>query len=99
MNIIRSIKKLAGHVRSFLIPGKIEERKSAVSGRLEVHHVNGKYLLDTASVNYSFGGLHEVFQSAFAQFNIGRRKANNALILGFGAGSVASILQNEYGKD
>lgn len=56
-------------------------------------------MLDSAHVNYSFGGLHTVFQRAFSNFNIKNREIKNVLILGFGSGSVASILQDEYGKD
>lgn len=99
MGLVESFKKLSRYASSFLFPGKIEEGRSSVSGKLEVHYVNGKYMLDTANVNYSFGGLHTVFQKAFGQFNIRQRKLSNALVLGFGAGSVASILQNEYGKE
>ena len=84
---------------SFLFSYKAEERKSDVSGAIEVVYSNGKYVLDTTHVNYSFGGLHEVFQKAFGQFNIKQREIKNVLILGFGAGSVASILQKEYGKE
>ena len=69
-----------------------------MSGKLEVLFTNGKYVLDSAHVNYSFGGLHAVFQKAFSDFNIKNRNIKNVLILGFGSGSVASILQNEYGK-
>ncbi len=83
---------------SFIFPFTVEERKSEVSGKLEVQYASGKYRLDSTNVNYSFGGLHEVMQKAFSQFNIRNRNLKNALILGFGTGSVASILQNEYGK-
>lgn len=69
-----------------------------MSGKLEVLYTNGKYVLDTARVNYSFGGLHFVFQKVFSDFNIKNRSIKNALILGFGSGSVASILHNEYEK-
>ncbi|TAL58223.1 MAG: methyltransferase domain-containing protein [Bacteroidetes bacterium] len=93
--MINSFKFLS----SFLFPKKTEERKSEVSGKLEVHYANGKYVLDSANVNYSFGGLHTVFQKAFRQFNIKERNVNNVLILGFGSGSVASILQHEYRKE
>lgn len=85
-------------VSSFIFPFKMEERKSDVSGKLEVRFTNGRYVLDSENVNYSFGGLHTIFQQAFSQFHIKDRNIKHALILGFGSGSVASILQNEYGK-
>ena len=96
------VKSFFGSVRylaSFLVPHKVEEIKSEVSGKLEVYYSNGQYLLDTTSVNYSFGGLHTIFQKAFSRFKIKDRDIKNVLILGFGSGSVASILQKEYGKD
>ncbi len=93
------IKRLIKFLSSFLITYPIEERKSEVSGKLEVLYTNGKYVLDTPNVNYSFGGLHTVFQRAFSQYRIKEREIKNVLMLGFGCGSVASILQDEYGKD
>lgn len=97
--IIQAILNSAKYLGSFIAPQKIEEKSSPVSGKLEVYYSNGTYRLDAANVNYSFGGLHDVFQKIFRQYNIKERQVNNALILGFGAGSVASILQHEYGKD
>src|ERR1041385_6778137 len=87
------------YLASFLFPYKVEERKSNVSGKIEVVYSKGKLVLDSAHVNYSFGGLHEGFQKAFFQFKIKEREIKNVLILGFGSGSVASILQDEYGKE
>ena len=93
------INSFARYFVSFLFPQKIEVRKSSVSGDLEINYSNGKYVLDTVNVNYSFGGLHRIFQKAFAQFNVKERNIKNVLILGFGSGSVASILQKEYKMD
>lgn len=98
-DLIPTIERIARYIGSFIAPQKMEEKMSAVSGKLEVYYSNGTYRLDAANVNYSFGGLHHVFQKVFRQFNIKDREIRNALILGFGAGSVASILQHEYGKD
>jgi spermidine synthase len=96
---IQSFRNAIGYVSSFLVPEKVETRNSSVSGMVEVHYINGTLVLDSANVNYSFGGLHTVLQKAFSQFNIKKRALKNVLILGFGGGSVASILQDEYGKD
>jgi len=92
------VPDLLSFLSSFLFSHTIEERKSDVSGKVEVLYSNGKYILDSANVNYSFGGLHTVFRKAFAQFGIKQRNIKSVLILGFGSGSVASILQEEYGK-
>ena len=97
--VIKTCLRIIRYLRSFIFPQIVENRKSNVSGELEVICKNGKYILDTANVNYSFGGLHEVFQKTFNHAGIKQRKIKNTLILGFGAGSVASILQEEYGKD
>jgi spermidine synthase len=84
---------------SFFSPVKVEERKGAVTPHLEIYLSNGRYVLDSARVNYSFGELHALFRKAFSRFNIRKRDISNALILGFGTGSVASILCDEYKKD
>jgi spermidine synthase len=84
---------------SFLWPVKVEERKGMVTPRLQIHLSNGRYTLDSTHVNYSFGGLHLVFRKAFARFNIRQTEIADALVLGFGTGSVASILFDEYKKD
>lgn len=98
-DIIQTILRTARYLGSFIAPQMMEEKMSPISGKLEVYYSNGTYRLDAANVNYSFGGLHHVFQKIFRQFNIKEREIKNVLILGFGAGSVASILQHEYGKD
>jgi spermidine synthase len=66
---------------------------------LEVVRSGNKLILDAKSVNYSHGGLHRSFRQVFRKIRIDKLSVNNVLILGFGAGSVASILQHEYGFD
>lgn len=63
---------------------------------LEVVKNGGHLKLDTSHVNYSYGGLHSAFQELFLKTGILNVNPKNVLILGFGAGSIASILQNEY---
>jgi spermidine synthase len=62
---------------------------------LEVIRRNKKLILNAPHVNYSFGSLHEVFRSTFRQLNLDYGRLQSALILGFGAGSVATVLQKE----
>ena len=83
---------------SFIAPIKVEERIGVVTPRLQIYLSKGRYVLDAVSVNYSFGGLATVFREAFSHFDVQGRDIKNALILGFGAGSVASILRQEYKK-
>lgn len=62
---------------------------------LEVIRQNNKLVLNAQHTNYSFGGLHDVFRNAFQQIHPDFQKIKNVLMLGFGAGSVAWILQKE----
>lgn len=81
---------------SYLFPVAIEKRKGSYLPIIEVNLRNGKYILDGESVNYSFGSLHDLFLQALTQFKIKERPIKNVLILGFGAGSVARILREEF---
>jgi spermidine synthase len=92
------INRTLKFISSFLFTHAIEERKSEVSGKIEVLYSNGKYVLDAANANYSFGGAHTVLRRAFSQFRVKQREIKKVLVLGFGCGSVASILQEEYRK-
>jgi spermidine synthase len=73
----------------------IEKQSSEVNSLLEVVRIGDKTLLNSLNTNYSYGGLHRVFQKAFKEVNIVGEKIKHTLILGFGAGSVASILREE----
>ncbi len=80
---------------SYLYPVKVAVVESTVSGKLEVVMEAGKLVLHSPNSNYSYGTLHTVFQKVFKDINIADTPPNNVLILGFGVGSVASILQEE----
>ena len=71
------------------------ERIQTPYNYLEVNRHNGNWLLDSKHVNYSFGTLHTVFRDAIQLFVPDVSPIHEVLILGFGAGSVAHILQNE----
>ena len=66
---------------------------------LEVVRSGNHLILDAKSVNYSYGGLHRSFRKIFRKIRIDKQNIGDVLILGFGAGSVASILQHEYRID
>lgn len=82
-------------ISSYLYPVTVEKRSGAFLPVLEVNIRNGKYILDGEKVNYSFGSLHEIFHKALIHHEVHKKNINSVLILGFGAGSVAHILQNE----
>lgn len=83
---------------SYFIADIIEKTNSSINPCLEVSFVNGHIVLNTKNANYSYGSLHRVFQKVFKKINIADKNLDKVLILGFGAGSVASILQDEYKK-
>jgi len=85
------------YLLSFVTGRIIETAPGDPNPCLEVQLVNGRYVLNTRKVNYSFGNLHKVFREAFRQVHIESYPIRTVLILGFGAGSVASILLDEYG--
>ena len=82
--------------RSFFTRAVVDRRSTPHNRVLEVVHVRGRLILNAASVNYSFGSLHRVFEDAFALLRIEDRRVSRALILGFGAGSVADILRRLF---
>jgi hypothetical protein len=84
---------------SFLYPVTIEKTSSAFNPLLEIRIENGKYVLNAAHANYSFGSLHKIFFNAFRQIKIGERGIQNVLLLGFGGGSVPVLLFEEFKLD
>ena len=84
---------------SFLYPVTIEKTSSIYNPLLEVKIENGKYVLNAANANYSFGSLHQIFLNAFKQTKTGEREIKNVLLLGLGGGSVPVILFEEFKLD
>ena len=80
---------------SYLAPITIESQSSQVNPELKIVLFQGKLILDADKANYSFGELHKVFQKSFAELDIKSKPIDEVLILGFGCGSVASILHKE----
>lgn len=91
------MKTVGQQILSYVSGTIVEKRSSAVSGELEVWYQNGKYVLHSPDANYSFDTLHRVFQKAFKKLQVKKRNPKTVLILGFGAGSVATILCDELG--
>ena len=89
------VPKLKKYMDRFASGQLIEKLTSEVNPLLEVIRIGEKTLLNSSNTNYSYGGLHQVFQKAFKKIKPDERKIEHALILGFGAGSVATILREE----
>jgi len=81
---------------SFLYPVTVEEISGKYNPVLEVRIENGKYVLNAALANYSFGKLHQIFLNAFKQIKIGEKEIKNVLLLGFGGGSVPVLLFEKF---
>src|SRR4051812_5093653 len=81
--------------RSYVFSKVIDKRQSILNPYLEVNYSRGRLVLNTALSNYSFGGLHRVFQGAFRKIRIHTLNPDNMLLLGLGAGSVPSIIYDE----
>ncbi len=92
----KKIKNLLELTYSYLLGRVVERTGSKINSCLEVTHINGKYMLNSLHANYSYGMLQRVFDSIFKKINIKKHSIKDALILGFGAGSVASLLQEKY---
>lgn len=84
------------YIWSFILGVRLEKYESSISGPLELWLINGRKVLNSAHANYSFDSLHRVFQKSFRALDLASRPPREVLVLGFGAGSVASVLQEEY---
>jgi spermidine synthase len=90
------LKKLFLYLFSFLGGWKVDQVESEINGTLFIYYINGKYTLNTINGNYSYGPLHKGFKKAFDKLNVRERPIQKVLVLGFGAGSIVSILHEEY---
>lgn len=86
-------------VCSYLFGRTVESLRGEINPMLEVVHMNGRYILNSENANYSWGTLKDVFAEAFRELRVNERNINDVLILGYGTGSVASILLEDYKKD
>lgn len=89
--------KLSGYLGSFFQEVILDVYQSNINPDLEVAIINGRYQLNAGKVNYSFGPLHDAFRKYFKKDAPNLEDDSKVLILGFGAGSVASIIRNELG--
>ena len=70
----------------------MEKSDGEILPYIEVVINNGKYEMNGSLVNYSYGSLHTLFDSVFDSYHITDKKIESALIFGFGAGNIASII-------
>lgn len=78
---------------SFVYPLTIETRSGSITSYLEVIKSGGKYVLNSQNANYSFGGIHLIFDELFHYIKIGKYNIKNVLLLGMGAGNAIFLLR------
>ena len=81
-------------LKSYLFPVHIETVSSALNPVLEVQLYNGRYILNSDHMNYSFGSLQVLFRKVFRRLRLNWSNIDKALILGFGTGSLVSIIRH-----
>ncbi|MDZ4844607.1 MAG: methyltransferase domain-containing protein [Chitinophagales bacterium] len=86
------LKKLLSH----LFEIKVEEAPSEVSGKLRVSLIDGRYCLSTSNAVYSNEDDYSSFKTAFEKLQVGKRDIRNALILGYGLGSIPLLLHKKH---
>ncbi|GAB1403875.1 hypothetical protein MASR1M74_10530 [Lentimicrobium sp.] len=89
-------KDAFAYLSSFTGEHIVARYSSSLNPVIEVALVNGRYQLNSENVNYSYGPLHDAFRKYFRQDPPHIEDTEEILILGFGGGSVATILREEY---
>jgi len=92
----KKIRQYSSKIKSYFKGKVIEQANSNINSCLEVKFVNGNYLLNSYHINYSYGSNYKIFLTELKKLNILNRNVKDVLLLGFGAGSTASILQEKF---
>lgn len=85
--------------RSYLWPIVLYRTQGNLNHGLELTLYRGKLLLDADRVNYSFGTLHKVMKGALNRVHSSGGDFSRVLILGYGGGSAAKIIHEDYSND
>lgn len=84
-------------IKSYFGPVTLKTVQSQYNGPLDLVMLEGKILLDSKHTNYSYGSLERVLEYGIKRTNL--IQANQALILGLGAGSVLKPIATHLGKE
>lgn len=90
-----NLKDTWQYISSFNNVQPIAHYPSNIGPDIEVCLINGRYQINAGSVNYSYGPLHDTFRRYFNLDPPVSGKNSPVLVLGFGGGSIATILRNE----
>lgn len=83
-------------VLSYIFPQRIAFSEGHGKSHVEVVVSNGKLLLNANQSNYSFGGLHLIFEQLFEKVELKKYEIKKVLLLGLGAGSVVQLLLDKH---
>lgn len=81
---------------SFFTPILLKKIHSKQSGQLRLYVSNGRLLLKTPCVTYSYSDLYTPFIQVFNAIRIKQLAPKETLVLGFGLGSVVDILEKRF---
>ncbi|MBL0045248.1 MAG: methyltransferase domain-containing protein [Flavobacteriales bacterium] len=82
-------------VLSLIWPIRVR-RFNSTHYQLDVTWEYGSLVVNSPNANQSFGSLHRVWRQCLRDLDLKKSQPKEVLILGFGAGSAAHILQKEF---
>ncbi|MEA3505015.1 MAG: hypothetical protein U9R32_07445 [Bacteroidota bacterium] len=82
-------------ILSFFAEIVVYNTGSEINGDIEVTWIDGRKTLNVDDANYSFGVLYDAFDEAFQKIKITDQPIKKVLILGYAAGSAASLLRKK----
>lgn len=84
---------------SYIYPVKIECTSSNINPKLDLFLKQGRYQLCTPNAVYSYGDLYDNFTRSFDAIELDLLDIKKVLVLGFGLGSVPTILEKIFEKN
>ena len=81
---------------SYLIEFPLEEQSTDIHEYIAVSLQKGRLKLSTNRAVYSFEDLYTNFKRAFKRTDLNKLPGNEVLLLGFGLGSIAYMLDQKY---
>jgi len=84
---------------SYFYPVRVECTSSAHNPKLEIYLKQGRYQLCTPNAVYSYGDLYDNFTRTFDAIELDVLDVRKVLVLGFGLGSVTTILEKIFEKE
>lgn len=99
--IVDCIKKVPAWKKllSYIYPVKVECTSSEINPKLNLFIKQGRYQLSTPNAVYSYGDLYDNFTSSFDAIELDLLDVKKVLVLGFGLGSVPTILEKVFEKN